>query len=349
MNALSILYLGADSGTSRHRILALRRLGHTVAVVDPDSFLPRHRAVEYWIHHSGARFLEAYVEQCVRHAIGSREFDLALVNCGTLVGRPLVSELTRHCGTVVNYHNDDPFGSRDSRKWRLYLDTVPLYDLAVVVRPCNVPEALAAGARDVLRVFMSADEVAHTPRELTLDDRARWASEVAFIGTWMPERGPFLARLVERGVPLSIYGDRWSKAEEWPVLRPHWRGRGIYDDDDYARVVQCADVCLGLLSKGNRDMSTTRSFEIPHLGGVLCAERTPEHLSLYREDVEAVFWNSAEECAEKCGQLIRDSAFRKRIARAGRQRCIENRTLNEPVLRQILSAAVSRSSSLEVA
>jgi hypothetical protein len=341
----SILYLGADSGTSRHRIQALRRLGHTVTTVDPDAFLPRHRAVEYWIHHTGARFLESRISRCVRDAIGTAEFDLALVNCGTLIGRPVVSELKRRCEAVVNYNNDDPFGSRDSRKWRLYLESLPLYDLAVVVRDCNVREARSAGARDVLRVYMSADEVAHAPREPNGEDRARWASEVVFIGTWMPERGPFLARLAELGVPLAIYGDRWSKAREWGILRRHWRGRGLYADDEYAKAVQCAGVCLGLLSKGNRDMSTTRSFEIPHLGGVLCAERTPEHLLLYREDAEAVFWSSPEECAEKCGRLLRDPKWRTQIARNGRARCIANRTLNEDVLRQVLAAAENGSSS----
>ena len=212
MNSLSILYLGVDSGTSRHRIQALRRLGNTVTVIDPEQFLPRHRAVEYWIHHTGARFLESFIRVRIRKAIGSAEFSIALVNCGTLIGRSLVAELKDRCGAVVNYNNDDPFGSRDGLKWRLYLESLPFYDLAGVVRPCNVQEARNCGAYDVLRVYMSADEVAHAPRELTLEDRAKWASEVAFIGTWMPERGPFLARLAERGVPLAIYGDRCSKA-----------------------------------------------------------------------------------------------------------------------------------------
>jgi hypothetical protein len=120
---------------------------------------------------------------------------------------------------------------------------------------------------------MSADEVAHAPRHLTPEEQRQWHSSVLFAGTWMPERGPFLARLVQLGVPLSIFGDRWHKAREWEQLHHYWRGPGIYNEEDYARAVQCADVCLGLLSKGNRDLSTTRSFEIPHLGGVLCAER----------------------------------------------------------------------------
>src|SRR5205814_1486 len=121
-------------------------------------------------------------------------------------------------------------------------------------------------------------------------DHDRWQSEVLFVGTWMPERGPFLADLVKLGVPLAIYGTRWEKAREWKSLKSFWRG-GWIEGDDYARAIQCSRLCLGLLSKGNRDLHTTRSLEIPALGGVLCAERTDEHLALFREGLEAVYWS----------------------------------------------------------
>jgi spore maturation protein CgeB len=344
---LSILYLGVDHGTSRHRVNALRRLGHTVRVVDPEGLIP-YPAVGYWMHRGKGIFLGGSARRRVLKAIGSGEFDVAFVNGGMLVDRALVSELKMRCGAVINYNNDDPFSSRDGGKWRHYLDALPFYDLVVVVRECNVGEASAAGAREVMRVFMSADEVAHYPRTVTEEDQHKWRSSVAFIGTWMPERGPFLRRLIESGVPLAIFGDRWQKAEEWPLLQPHWRGPGVFADDDYAKAVQCAGVCLGLLSKGNRDLSTTRSFEIPHLGGVLCAERTSEHLDLYREDEEAVFWESPEECAEKCRRLLADEGLRGRLSAAGRARCVLNQTTNARVLDQVLRVATSGISSTPV-
>jgi spore maturation protein CgeB len=336
MNSLSILYIGRNSGTSRHRALALGRLGHNVFHIDPYEFIPKWPAMGMWIWQTGALFLEGYVHRCVLAGISQRDFDLVFVDGVELMGPALVQDLKRKYGTVVNYNIDDPFGKRDGRRWRLYLRAVPFYDLVVVLRDCNVPEAFAAGAKKVLRVRMSADEIAHAPRILKEEDHVRWNSQVAFVGTWMPERGPFLARLVELGVPLAIYGDRWHKAREFSVLRPHWRKAGLYDDDTYAKAIQCAHVNLGLLSKGNRDLSTTRSFEIPSLGGVLCAERTSEHAELYRENHEAVFWDTPEECAQKCLQLLQDHDHRRNLAVNGRNRCLQNYTTNEHVLAQVL-------------
>jgi spore maturation protein CgeB len=333
---LRMLYLGGDSGTSRHRALSLSRLGHKVRTLDPHSFFPPGRLMGYWIHRTGALGLGRFIRSRILETIRSAEFDVVWVDWGDVICPELILDLKQRAKFVINYNVDDPYGPRDGNKWRLYLRSVPFYDLVVVVRDCNVGEAFKAGARDVMRVYRSSDEVAHAPRKLTPSDLAKWGSEVAFIGTWMPERGPFLARLVELGVPISIWGDRWSKAKEWPILRPHWRSRGLWIDDDYAMAVQGAKVCIGLLSKGNRDQSTQRSFEIPYLGGVLCAERTAEHTQLYREDEEAAFWSTPEECASKCMQLLRDEPLRTHLSINGRSRCLKNNTTNEAVLAQIL-------------
>src|ERR1017187_5379553 len=172
MNSLKILYIGANGGTSRHRAFALQRLGHSVHILDPDALLPRGRLVAKWIFETGGLFLERLAYVKILNAIPVHiNFDLVHVNDGELVGAPLVIELKRRYGKIINYNCDDPFGTRDHRKWRLYLQAVPYYDLLVVVRECNVGEARERGAKDVLCVFRSADEVAHAPRAITAVDR----------------------------------------------------------------------------------------------------------------------------------------------------------------------------------
>lgn len=336
MDPISILYIGRDSGTSSHRIGALQRLGHEVHVINPVEFLKVNRLLSAWSWKTGALFLESLVGRWILSRVPAKRFDLVYVDAGELVGPSLIREFKARYGPVINYNIDDPFGRRDGRRFRLYLKAVPAYDLMVVVRECNIAEAQSRGARDVLLVHRSADEVAHAPRPISEEDRKKWSAEVGFVGTWMPERGPFMAKLVALGVPLSIRGNRWQKAPEWPVLQPFWRGPGVVAEDDYAKAIQCSKVNLGLLSKENRDFETTRSFEIPHLGGAFCAERTPEHGRLYTEDQEAVFWSTPEECAAKCRLLLENDYLRASIAEAGRRRCVLNGTINEKIVDQII-------------
>ena len=324
---LNILFLGANGWNALKRANALRRLGHDVMLIDPYSLLPYRNFVGRLIYYGGASLIEGYVKRRLTTIINECKFDVTFVDNGDLVGSNTLKVLRKVSDIIINYNNDDPFGTRDKKRWRLYLEAVPHYDLLAVVRRVNVAEAYSRGAKKVLQVFMAVDEL-DGPREITPQDRARLSHEVQFIGAWMPERGPFLRRMIQAGVPLTIYGDSWQKAPEWPQLKTVWQGPAIYGDD-YHKAIQLAKVSLGLLSKGNRDLHTTRTFEIPYCGGLFCAERTSEHLQLYQEDVEAVYWGDVEECIEKCEKLLNDDKMRAEIAEKGRIRCLRNGIFNE--------------------
>jgi spore maturation protein CgeB len=252
---------------------------------------------------------------------------------------PILMQLRHHAPRIINYNIDDPLGPRDGARSRGYRRSLPFYDLCVVMRAHNVVEASELGAKKVFRVQMSADEIAHAPRCLTAEDYRQWECDVLFLGTWFPERGPFLLDLIKRGIALTIRGANWSKAPEWNKLKPFWRG-GPLQGDEYAKAIQCARVNLGLLSKGNRDLHTTRSLEIPALGGLLCAERTSEHSAMYVEGVEALFWRDAVECAAKCQFALENEDRRSSLARSGRLRVASNGGYNEAVLASILQRAL---------
>jgi hypothetical protein len=49
----------------------------------------------------------------------------------------------------------------------------------------------------------------------------------------------------------------------------------------------------------------------------LCAVRTDEHLWLYREDAEALFWDGPEECAARCLAALAEPERAAAVARAG--------------------------------
>lgn len=333
---LRIAYIGPGRGTSLHRARALQRLGHTVTIVDPWSWLGGSKWVSRWLHYAGGFGVGFRINRRLLEAVAATRPELIFVNQGEFLGPDLVRRLRKLGVPTVNYTNDNPFSDRDGLRFHRYRKALPYYDLLAVPRAENVEEAKRLGVSNVMRVWFSADELVHQPRELSPDLRERYRADVAFIGTWMPERGPLIAELIRYGVPLSIWGDRWHKAPQWPIIAPYWRGPGIYDDDEYAAAIQSARICLGLLSKGNRDLHTSRSAEIPALGGLLCAERTSEHEALYVEGREAIFWRDAEECAAQCRRLLADEPLRRETARRGHDRARRNNHYNEATLESII-------------
>ena len=335
---LAILYFGPISGTCLDRANALRRLGHRVEHVDLRQLLHSSPWVDRITWHFGGNLFSPWIIQGLKDRLVGKSYDICYVDGGEWVTPKVIALLRKYTNKVINYNIDDPLGSRDGARYSAYRNSLPDYDLCVVMREENVVEAKNLGAKNVMRVYMSADEIAHTPKILDEKDHVQWDSEVLFLGTWMPERGPLLLDLVRCGIPLTIRGTRWQNAPEWPSLKSFWKG-GALTGEDYAKAIQCAKINLGLLSKGNRDLHTTRSMEIPALGGLLCAERTEEHLQMYKEGQEALFWKDADECADMCRYVLADENRRQEIAVAGHQRIIMNGYYNERTLASILATA----------
>ena len=334
--AMKILYLGHDSPgtTACHRGEALRRIGHEVDHVNPESGLGDSKFARVFHYRTGYLFASKVVHRDVMRVIGKKNYDLCWVDGGQAVDRRLLRTLRKHCGLIMNYNCDDPAGPRDGNRWFTFRRSILEYDLMVGVRPVTTAGYLRLRARKVMRVYMGYDPVRHAPLALTAPEVSRWRSEVAFVGTWMPERGALMKQLLGLGVPLTIFGDRWHKAAEWPQLRAIVRPGSF--GEGYVAAVQSARICLGLVSKGNRDEHTQRSAEIPYIGSLFCAERTAEHCSMYAEGKEAIFWSSAEECAAQCKAMLGNPGQAQAIAAAGKLKVVALGLSNDRIAASIL-------------
>jgi spore maturation protein CgeB len=238
---------------------------------------------------------------------------------------------------LLNHNLDNPFTSRDGYRWRLFLKALPVYDLFATPRQSSVENAYKLGAKRAMMVIQSADEIVHRRREPKLLEESGPSLDVVFVGNWMPERGPFMLRLLQRGVPLHIFGPGWTKAREYKKIISAI-SLGWLDDEAYVETISRAKIALTLLSKGNEDVHTTRSLEIPAMGTMLCAPRTVDHEYLYRDGIEACFFDDADECAELCLLLLADDERRQSIAAAGHLRALSNGRFNERVGAEILDA-----------
>jgi spore maturation protein CgeB len=344
----SILYFGDDhpGSTAAHRAQALQRLGHKVILYNPLK-LVQGVLSSHWLgpihYRTGYRLLQTQLQKWILQDLSELQLnpDLIWINSGELLGPECLKALKQFYCPLLLYNNDDPTGKRDGRRFDLLLQAIPFYDLCVVLRKLNVAEYKAKGAQRVVLVSTSYDEVIHAPFNKQTDIPADFRSDVAFIGTWMrhEKRDEFLLELIRQGIPISIWGGRWEKSPHWKALQPAYRG-GPLGGRDYVAAIQGATICLGMLSKGNRDLHTRRSVEIPFSGGLLCAERTTEHQAMYEEGEEAVFWSDAAECAEVCRQLLADDERREKIRQRGMRRVRALGVGNENVCSLILDTAL---------
>lgn len=337
----SILYLGSLSAgsTSCHRAKALQRLGHEVIPLDPYAILPQACRILQWIDwHTGFWRIQRQLLRCLRLRLEetSVEPSLIWVNSGELFGPSILRWLKFHfrCPLVL-YCNDDPTGPREWSHFSTLRRSFVFYDLGVCPREVNELEWISLGMARAMRVWFSYDELAHFSQQpIESPDLT-----ICFLGRNFrrEQRDGHLLALLERGVPLVIYGDRWQHSPYWHRLQPFYYGTGL-KDAAYAAQLSKSALSLGFLSHGNRDLHTTRSAEVPAAGGALLAERTSEHQLLYEDGVEALFWDTPEECSALAKKALSSQPALMALRHAAHHRVCAAGMGNEDICRQVLAA-----------
>jgi spore maturation protein CgeB len=258
--------------------------------------------------------------------------DILLVWRGTCITREtlqLIKKKNPRC-TLVSYNNDDPFSPKYSMKsaplnqkrlWKIFVNSIPAYDLNFVYRPLNIPEVLEAGGKqaDVLLPYFIPES--NQPIELSDSELEQFKCDVVFVGHYEADgRERYLQKLVEGGLTVKLYGGKyWNRQVLGDFVDYFGEIQEVYGDD-YRRALAGAKMCLCFLSKLNRDTYTRRCFEIPACGKLLLSERTDDLMKMFKEDEEAVFFSSPEELVEKALWLSQHPENVERIARAGMER-----------------------------
>ena len=210
------------------------------------------------------------------------------------------------------------------RRWRQALEA---YDLIVTTKIANIEnsELEALGAKRVLFVRQTYDPKSHFPMALDDDELERFGADLSFVGVYEDARAQSLLKMADAGLPVRLWGPNWAGKIRHPNLRVMGRAAvNTPGSPDYSKVLSGTKISLGFLRKLNRDQHTSRSVEIPACGSMLLAERTPDHMSMFREGIEAEFFASNDELIEKARHYLGHEEARLRIAQAGRERCLRD-------------------------
>jgi len=321
---MKIVYVGLlfEGSSAAFRADSLRQLGHEIVAIDTTpSAGGVHRFVRGFRRRTGLGPAHALNRQMVS-SVERASPDLLWVDKGLHVTAGALASSRRKAGAlrIVHYSLDDyriP-GNRSVDMLRALRE----YDLVVTTKTFNVAWLRSHGARRVLMSWQGFDSAVHRPADAGETDRSL-EGRIVFIGGWEEDRARIVGALGAAGLPVSVLSPQpeWaSVASRYPSV--HWK-RGETYGRAYAVALGSAAIGLGVLRKKATDLHTQRSVEIPACGTALLAERTDEHLALFKEGEEAEFFASDAECVEKARVLLGDPQRRARVATAGRRRCLE--------------------------
>jgi hypothetical protein len=217
---------------------------------------------------------------------------------------------------TVHYSPDDV--SNPENVTTDYLVHESQWSLIVTTKRHNVEEIEERTGSKPLFVWSAYDPAWHHPRPLA---RPYAEYSVGFVGNARPDRLDLVVGLSRRfGRSFLLAGERWVRMS--PSLVRHASVRGPQYGEHFSSAVRSVLCNLVLLNSDNRDSHTCRSFEVPAAGGLVVAERTEDHLELFEEGREALFFSSEDELLELISVVTRAPHSFLDMRRRGHERVV---------------------------
>ncbi len=325
---MKVLYIGPlwNGGTCLQRMKAMQDLGYEVIPVDaePPLVLDKQRHFFYRVWRKLlyppdlANANQSIVCLIKEHTIDVLWLDKAL----TITPKTLKIVRERSPKTIIAGYSPDDMAAKHNQS-RAFLSGLPVYHVYFTTKSYGVEELKYLGVPQVFFVGNAYDPTTHRPVTLSEEGKKHYGGTVGFVGDYESERAQLMFYLAKCGIPIRIWGTNWERKCKLHHPNMMIEGKSLYGDD-YAKAICAFDINLAFLRKINRDLQTQRSIEIPACGGFMLAERTNEHLELFGEGREAEFFSTKEELLEKVRYYLDHEDERKRIALAGRERCLKS-------------------------
>jgi len=337
---MRIFYIGQlrEGGTCKERMKALIDLGHEIVPFDTTKWLYGKNRLLRSISH---RFkIGPYILGLNRALLSFTKnlnaLDLIWIDKGEWIfPSTLESILSTLKVNALHFSLDPEFADMKFVNNRHFINGIPLYKWIVTTKLYEQQRYMQSGAQNVIQVLQGYDERFINYRKKQ-EDVPKWRSDVCFVGMYRPYHKNLLIKVAATGCDLKVWGPRWTRARRiHKKLDRIVLGDGLWGED-YLKALSNARIALGLLRKDVPETSTTRTFEIPAIGTFLLAERTSEHLELFEEGKEAEFFSDDLELADKIGFYLKNESARKKIADAGRNRCIKSGYSSKGQLKIIL-------------
>ena len=202
------------------------------------------------------------------------------------------------------------------------INCLPFFDLVTTSSPAWTDAFERLGARRVRYLPFAADTDMHRPLGNKAAGESGYADDVAFIGTWRPEREAFLEQFAD--FKLRLWGTNYwqRRTRAGSPLRACWSGRAIVGEE-FAKVCAETKILFNVLDAQTWPGPNMRSFEQPACGAFSLVTRSPALLEIFTEGENVECFATVEEAREKIRYYLAHETERARIAEASHKFVVE--------------------------
>jgi len=172
---------------------------------------------------------------------------------------------------------------------------------------------------------MACDPCFHHPVELTLKDRKKYGNDIAFVGSYYPNRLKLLKKL--SGFDYGIWGPGWGKIKQPSDLRAHIRGEHT-PPSEWVKIYSASKIVLSIHYQELENrfpvfQASPRIFEALACGAFVISDFQKDVFSLFKDGQHLVGFKTLDELIKKINYYLHHPEEREKIANCGRQEVLK--------------------------
>ncbi|HYH13612.1 MAG TPA: glycosyltransferase [Flavisolibacter sp.] len=351
MKAIFIAELDPPSASSRQRLWALQQCGVEVYTINKSHYRSNLGKVASHLAWLTKQPLLYYNHRLLQKAI----LELARqVNPGIIwfewpreLNVSLLKKL-KNLGSkpiLISFQDDNPWGDRklDKWMWKEYFKLIPYFDMHLIKRKGDAEFLKRHGAKDC-KIWRHG---IYSPLFHPSIGSHEKKYPVSFVGTCFDKRKELIGYLLEKNIPIHVFGNRWKQRSNLTNKYPEYFHPAV-EGEAYADVLRHSQISLGLVSQSNKDEWTMRSYEVPGCGGLIVAEKTNFHEQIFSDGVDALLFSSPEDCSNKLLKMLQDPVGCQSMGKAAYEKFLSEDWTLEAEMRKFLNSLDSLTGKSEL-
>ncbi|MBW2341107.1 MAG: glycosyltransferase [Deltaproteobacteria bacterium] len=299
---------------------AIKALGHDLIIFDDR----RHiipgiiRQRMQWLH----QFDLQHINKEMVSLASKTKPDVAIVTGGHRITGLTVKSLKDNGIVTVLWTIDAPLN------FQPILDVASYYDHVF----CQGTEAIEllnhAGIKGAIWLPVACDPNVHKPVGLSPEEKRHYGNDVAFVGSYYPNREELFEKLTDFN--LGIWGPGWEKLSLDSPLRKFLRGDEL-KPEAWSKVYSASKIILATHYQDPENrfpvyQASPRIFEALACGAFVISDNQRDVFSLFKEGEHLARFVNPDDLVEKIRYYLEHPEERKKIARLGRLVVLQNHT-----------------------
>jgi spore maturation protein CgeB len=221
---------------------------------------------------------------------------------------------------AITYHGDsyDNFYSTS----RNMLESLPLYDIVFSFSMSFKKNISKLGAKKVEYLPFAFDPFIHNKIPVGGDESITYLYDVVFVGCWDKGREKTLSLLCK--FKLGIWGPGWDRVSPLSGLNNNIVKSSIIGAQEMSNIYSKSRLCLNPLRDQNTNSHNMKTFEIPAMGGVMLTNKTVDHLNLFIDEKEIIYYRNNDDIIAVVNKYIKNDCQLKQISDRSHNKVIKN-------------------------